>query len=161
MDIELAQALEENKNLRDNYEQYKATAELTIKELQQKIDSLQGYLDHDIEYDIEQENLKLKAYNEKLNNRCKKYEQQISAMESGTCTVCSEVDKELQIEKLQAYNEKLLDSDIEKHNKIVSLEAQIEEAKDLIRNLLRVTYGEGWNYSLDWKVKAEKFLRGE
>ena len=33
------------------------------------------------------------------------------------------------------------------------------EAKDLIRNLLRVTYGEGWNYSLDWKVKAEQFLK--
>lgn len=39
------------------------------------------------------------------------------------------------------------------------LEQQLIEAKDLIRNLLRVTYGEGWNYSLDWKVKAEKFLR--
>lgn len=35
---------------------------------------------------------------------------------------------------------------------------QLDKAKDLIRNLLRVTYGEGWNYSLDWKVKAEKFL---
>ena len=122
--------------------------------------------------------------NEKLNNRCKKYEQQISAMESGICTVCSEVDKELQIEELQeenknlsdnyelykataeptikelkeqienlkimlqaerevrcndeylkkvteleTYNEKLLNGDIEKHNKIVSLEAQIEKMK--------------------------------
>ena len=36
---------------------------------------------------------------------------------------------------------------------------QITEAKDLIRNLLRITYGEGWNYSLDWKVKAEQFLK--
>ena len=35
---------------------------------------------------------------------------------------------------------------------------QLTEAKEIIRNLLRVTYGEGWNYSLDWKVKAEKFL---
>ena len=33
------------------------------------------------------------------------------------------------------------------------------EAKDLIRNLLRVTWGEGWNYSLEWKVKAEEFLK--
>ena len=33
------------------------------------------------------------------------------------------------------------------------------EAKDLIRNLLRVTYGEGWNYSLQVKVEAEKFLK--
>lgn len=35
---------------------------------------------------------------------------------------------------------------------------QLIKAKDLIRNLLRVTWGEGWNYSLDWKVKAEQFL---
>ena len=38
---------------------------------------------------------------------------------------------------------------------------QLSAAKDLIRNLLRVTYGEGWNYSLDVKVKAEDFLGGE
>ena len=37
--------------------------------------------------------------------------------------------------------------------------SQLTEAKDLIRNLLRVTWGEGWNYSLDWKVKAEQFLK--
>ena len=42
---------------------------------------------------------------------------------------------------------------------IKQLKKQLNEAKDLIRNLLRVTYGEGWNYSLDWKVKAEEFLR--
>lgn len=43
----------------------------------------------------------------------------------------------------------------------VNIKAQniIGKAKDLIRNLLRVTYGEGWNYSLDWKVKAEQFLK--
>lgn len=38
-------------------------------------------------------------------------------------------------------------------------EKGLKEAKDLIRNLLRVTYGEGWNYSLDVKVKAEDFLK--
>lgn len=55
-----------------------------------------------------------------------------------TCDVISQVykvmqkdnaEKDKQIEKLQAYNEKLLDSDIEKHNKIVLLEAQIEKMK--------------------------------
>ena len=35
---------------------------------------------------------------------------------------------------------------------------KLDEAKELIRNLLGVTYGEGWNYSLDVKVKAEQFL---
>lgn len=38
---------------------------------------------------------------------------------------------------------------------------KLKAAKDLIRNLLRVTYGEGWNYSLDVKVKAEQFLGDE
>ena len=33
------------------------------------------------------------------------------------------------------------------------------ELKELIKNIIRVTWGEGWNYSLDWKVKAEQFLK--
>lgn len=36
---------------------------------------------------------------------------------------------------------------------------EINEAKELIKNLIRVTWGEGWNYSLDWKVKAEAFIK--
>lgn len=46
-----------------------------------------------------------------------------------------------------------------KINKRNNLSHQLIKAKDIIRNLLRVTYGEGWNYSLDWKVKAEDFLK--
>lgn len=37
--------------------------------------------------------------------------------------------------------------------------SQLTEAKELIKNIIRVTWGEGWNYSLDWKVKAEQFLK--
>ena len=32
------------------------------------------------------------------------------------------------------------------------------KAKGIIKNIIRVTWGEGWNYSLEWKVKAEQFL---
>ena len=35
----------------------------------------------------------------------------------------------------------------------------IHKAKELIKNIIKVTWGEGWSYSLDWKVKAEEFLR--
>ena len=35
---------------------------------------------------------------------------------------------------------------------------ELEQAKEIIKNIIRVTWGEGWNYSLDWKVKAEQFL---
>ena len=80
---------------------------------------------------------------------------------------------ESRIEELEAYNEKLLDSDIEKHNKIVELKEQVDalanvnikaqniigKAKDLIKRLIKATYGEGWNYSLQVKVEAEKFLK--
>ena len=41
------------------------------------------------------------------------------------------------------------------------LDDQLAQAKEIIKNILRVTWGEGWNYSLDWKVKAEQFLNGE
>jgi hypothetical protein len=35
---------------------------------------------------------------------------------------------------------------------------QLTEAKELIKNIINVTWGEGWSYSLEWKVKAERFL---
>ena len=36
---------------------------------------------------------------------------------------------------------------------------QLDKAKAIIRDLLRVTYGEGWNYSLGVKAMAEQFLK--
>ena len=36
---------------------------------------------------------------------------------------------------------------------------QLAKAKDLIEDIIRVTWGEGGNYSLDWKVKAEQFIK--
>lgn len=42
---------------------------------------------------------------------------------------------------------------------LMKRDMQLIEAKDLIRNIIRVTWGEGWSYSLDWKVKAEQFLK--
>lgn len=39
------------------------------------------------------------------------------------------------------------------------LKVKLVEAKEIIENIIRTTWGEGWNYSLDWKVKAEQFLK--
>lgn len=39
------------------------------------------------------------------------------------------------------------------------LEKENAELKELLKNIIRVTWGEGWNYSLDVKVKAEQFLK--
>ena len=36
---------------------------------------------------------------------------------------------------------------------------ELKEAKEIIKRLLKATYGEGWNYSLQVKVEAEKFLK--
>ena len=46
----------------------------------------------------------------------------------------------------------------EEQRKNNGLSDNLTEAKELIQNLIRVTWGEGWSYSLDWKVKAEQFL---
>ena len=45
------------------------------------------------------------------------------------------------------------------NKQIANLEKENAELKELIKNIIRVTWGEGWNYSLDWKVKAEQFLK--
>lgn len=43
---------------------------------------------------------------------------------------------------------------------IEELEVQLTEAKDLISNLLQVVAcGEGWKHNLDWRIKAEQFLK--
>ena len=55
---------------------------------------------------------------------------------------------------------KLMQSECERKDKsIAELEKQLEQATEIIKNIIRVTWGEGWNYSLDWKVKAEQFLK--
>ena len=88
----IAELKEENKNLSDNYELYKATAEPTIKELKEQIENLKIMLQAEREVRCNDEYLK-------------------------------------KVTELETYNEKLLNGDIEKHNKIVSLEAQIEKMK--------------------------------
>ena len=62
-------------------------------------------------------------------------------------------------------NERLIDevAELQKRNaelkgKWVHQQRINGELINLLRNIIRVTYGEGWNYNLDWKVKAEKFL---
>ena len=52
--------------------------------------------------------------------------------------ICATFELNNKIAELKAYNEKLLDGDIEKHNKIVSLEAQIEKMKNNCLDLMRV-----------------------
>lgn len=36
---------------------------------------------------------------------------------------------------------------------------QLVKATDLLKKVIKVTWGEGWNYSLDVKVEAENFLK--
>lgn len=45
------------------------------------------------------------------------------------------------------------------NKQFANLEKENAELKELIKNIIRVTWGEGWNYSLDWKVKTEQFLK--
>ena len=55
---------------------------------------------------------------------------------------------------------KALEEERDKYRNIVfDKDEQLTKAKELIENLIRVTWGEGWNYSLDWKVKAEQFIK--
>ena len=57
-----------------------------------------------------------------------------------------------------AYNEtqELLNKQIEATYKVVE---KLNEAKAVIQNIIRVTWGEGWNYSLGVKSYAEQLLK--
>lgn len=38
-------------------------------------------------------------------------------------------------------------------------ELQLARAKELLKKVIKFTWGEGWNYSLNVKVEAEEFLK--
>ena len=48
---------------------------------------------------------------------------------------------------------------MEMRNHITDIKKENAKLKELIKNIIRVTWGEGWNYSLDVKLKAEQFLK--
>lgn len=55
---------------------------------------------------------------------------------------------------------KALEEERDKYrNMVFDKDEQLTKAKDILRNVIRVTWGEGWNYSLDWKVNAEQYLK--
>jgi hypothetical protein len=74
--------------------------------------------------------------------------------------------KDLKIRELEKENAELKEKievlECDNYNANCNLDLitdQLTKAKDLIKNIIRITWGEGWNYSLDWKVKAEQFLQ--
>lgn len=52
--------------------------------------------------------------------------------------------------------QELLDKQIETTYKVIE---KLNKAKVIIQNIIRVTWGEGWNYSLGVKSYAEQFLK--
>ena len=62
-----------------------------------------------------------------LEKRCANYEMTISKMEKGTCDICKETEKDNRIAELKDYNKKLLQSDIDKQNKIVLLSKKVND----------------------------------
>lgn len=71
--------------------------------------------------------------------------------------------KNLMVQTIYEYREKEIEEFKETNHDLAELaiarNKRITKAKELIENIIRVTWGEGWNYSLDWKAKAEQFLK--
>lgn len=64
-------------------------------------------------------------------------------------------------EEMKIYIDKLLTANLKQHNEICALNYKLNYAKVLIKEIIRVTWGEGWNYSLDKKLLAQEFLDGK
>lgn len=74
------------------------------------------------------------------------------------CFCCASSGDDLEMAESAREVMEVLDIPCYRHGKVKS---KYTKAKELIKNIVKVTWGEGWNYSLDWKVKAEEFLREE
>lgn len=56
-------------------------------------------------------------------------------------------------------------SELEEANKLQAARLKekgnlLTQAVNIIKNIIKVTWAEGWNYSLEWKVKAENYIKG-
>lgn len=60
---------------------------------------------------------------------------------------------------LNSRNKYLEEENDKYRNMVFDKMEQLDKAKEIIKRLLKATYGEGWNYSLQVKVEAEKFLK--
>ena len=78
-----------------------------------------------------------------------KLRKEISELKQENVKLANEVEQ-LKVEA--DFNEKACEGATMMYN-------DLKAAWNLIENIIRVTWGEGWNYSLDWKEKAEQFLK--
>ena len=73
------------------------------------------------------------------------------------------IEYERQIKTLQQENAELkADNDARKFAMVMSEKVEkqlLVKAEEIIKRLIKATYGEGWNYSLQVKVEAEQFLK--
>lgn len=60
---------------------------------------------------------------------------------------------------LNSRNKYLEEQNDKYRNMVFDKMEQLDKAKEIIKRLIKETYGEGWNYSLQVKVEAEKFLK--
>ena len=60
---------------------------------------------------------------------------------------------------LNSRNKYLEEKNDKYRNMVFDKMEQLDKAKEIIKRLLKATYGEGWNYSLQVKVEAEQFLK--
>ena len=74
---------------------------------------------------IQKDVAELESEVNRLEKRCANYEMTLSKMEKGICDICKETEKDDKIEVLEKKN---------------------TELKEFLKNIIRVTYGEGWNY---------------
>ena len=117
--------------------------------------------------ELEEENTKLKAYNEKLLDGDIEKHNKIVELEGKLNNLAKVAEvrlanwqkcaKDIEVlTKDKDYFSDALDKQIEATLKLLK---EFYKAKELIKRLLKATYGEGWNYSLQVKIEAEKFLK--
>jgi hypothetical protein len=91
-----------------------------------------------------------------INKELEKENAELKRHIKADCIDCEDYYKNKRLEKENAELKKRVDN---LYNSDCWASDQLTKAKEIIQNIIRITWGEGWNYSLDWKVKAEQFLQ--
>lgn len=114
------------------------------------------------------ENAELEKENKELKTvKIPQLERKIASIRGAHSVDCKKLNARTeQVERLKNENAELKDKNkaLEQYadladGKVDEVKEQLTKAKEIIKNIIRVTWGEGFNYSLDWKVKAEQFLK--
>ena len=106
----------------------------------------------------------VRGFAELLNKNIEMLEKENAELRNNGFTVSAMTEQQLKVaiekgEQLEKENVELKETVVRMNKVITETFSKLTKAKEIIKNIIRVTWGEGWSYTLGVKVEAEQFLK--